>query len=282
MYKDVLVHLDGSAGDEERLLHAEAIATQWQGHVTGILTNPMPDYGSFVSADGGAGAAALLAELEQEAHLQGATMAEKLDDRFSRLGVPGEIRRIDDIPSQLAERAGIEARWADIFVVGRPYGEPPEPLLDSLFESVLFDGGCGVLVVPPGRPPAAVIRRVLICWRDTREASRAVALAMSIIQKTARAVILAVDPRKETADGKTDPVADIARHLSRHGAQVEAELVESKGRELCEVILEHANRISADLVVMGGYGHSRAREWMLGGATRDMLTRSSFPIFMAH
>lgn len=282
MYKDVLVHLDGTAADEDRLQWAEAIASQWRGHVTGILTNPMPDYGSFVSADGTSGAAALLVEFEQEAERQGTAVEEKLAERFSRLGVPAEIRRIDDIPSRLAAGVGAEARWADLFVVSRPYGEAPEPLLGSLFESVLFEGGCGVLVVPPGRLPARAIQRVLVCWRDTREASRAVAQAMPIIQNAARTVVLAIDPRKETSQGPIDPIADVSRHLSRHGAQVEAVLVESKGRELCEVILEHARRLSADLVVMGGYGHSRAREWILGGASRDMLTNSEFPILMAH
>lgn len=282
MYKDVLVHLDGSVTDEQRIQYAEAIASEWQGHITGLLTNTMPDYASFVSADGAAGAAALLVEIEEDSLRQGAVMEQEISERFARLGVPGDVRRVDDIPSQLAIRAAVEARWADIFVVSCPYREPPAPLADSLFEAVLFEGGCGVLAVPPNRPPADAIRRVLVCWRDTREASRAVAQAMPIIQKAARTVILAIDPRKETSEGATDPVADISRHLSRHGTHVEAEIVESKGRELTEIILEHARRFSADLIVMGGYGHSRAREWMLGGATRDMLSTSDFPIFMAH
>lgn len=282
MYKDVLVHLDGSAADEERLQYAVSIASEWQGHITGFLTNAMPDYASFVSADGAAGAASLLVELEEESLRQGAAIEQKLADRFDRLGIPGEIRRIDDIPSQLAVRAAREARWADLFIVSRPYGEPPAPLSDALFESVLFEGGCGVLVAPPNRPPSDAIRRVLVCWRDTREASRAVAQAMPIIRKATRTAILTVDPRKETREGAFDPVADISRHLTRHGTQVEAEVAESKGRDVTEIILEHARRLSADLIVMGGYGHSRTREWMLGGATRDMLAASEFPIYMAH
>ena len=282
MYKDVLVHLDGSSADEARIRYAEAIASEWQGHITGILTNPMPDYASFVSADGAVGGAALLVEIEEDAMRRGTGTEQRLAERFSRLGVPGEIRRINDTPSRLAARVAREARWGDICIVGRPYSEPPVPLADSLFESILFEGGCGVLIVPPSQQPPDACRRVLICWRDTREASHAVAQALPIIHKATRVAVLAVDPQNEPDGSPTDPVADISRHLSRHGTQVEADIVESKGRDLVELFLEHARRFSADLIVMGGYGHSRTREWMLGGATRDMLTASEFPVLMAH
>jgi nucleotide-binding universal stress UspA family protein len=81
---------------------------------------------------------------------------------------------------------------------------------------------------------------------------------------------------------KDEPEADIARHLDRHGTKVEVSLLETGERTVCEVILDQARRMSADLIVMGGYGHSRTREWILGGVTCDMLSMSEFPILMAH
>ena len=101
-------------------------------------------------------------------------------------------------------------------------------------------------------------------------------------EKAARTVILLVDPESPANDGKSEPAADLAKHLDRHGAHVEVVVIESQGRSVSDVILEQAGRISADLIVMGGYGHSRARQWIMGGVTRDLLSSSRFPILMAH
>ena len=174
------------------------------------------------------------------------------------------------------------ARWADLFVVSQPFGRNGDSQWKGLFEAVLFESGRGVLVVPPGHRSSDGIRRVLVCWKDTREAARAVAEATPILEKAARTVILLVDPGSPENRGKSEPAADLAKHLDRHGAQVEVVVAKSRGRSVSDVILEQAGRISADLIVMGGYGHSRAREWIMGGVTRDLLSSSRFPILMAH
>lgn len=282
MIKDVLVHLDGTPQDEERLQYAEAIASVWQAHVTGLLTNPLPDVPMIAPMDGGVGVAEVLVSLEDEARRTGDAAQQKLAGRFARLGVPYEIRRVEDMHGRLPSRTASEARWADLFVASRPYGGGAAAQWDNLFETVLFEGGRSILVVPPNRPPADAIRRVLVCWRDTREAARAVAEASPIIAQAARTLILIVDPEHPRDGSQNAPAADIAKHLGRLGTSVEVCAVESQDRRVSEVILDQARRMSADLIVMGGYGHSRAREWMMGGATRDMLSTSEFPILMAH
>ena len=83
-------------------------------------------------------------------------------------------------------------------------------------------------------------------------------------------------------DEKRAPEMDIARHLDRHGTKIEVHMPESGDRAVSEVILDQARRISADLVVMGGYGHSRAREWVLGGATRHLLDHMTVPTLLSH
>jgi len=283
MIKDVLVHLDGTDHDEERLQYAEAIASPFQAHVTGLFTNPVPDIATLIPMDGVAAAAEAAVRIEEDARRAGDTIQQKLAARFARLGVPSEIRRIDGTPGQLPGRAASEARWADLFVASRPYGSNDATAWDSLFEAVLFESGRGVLIVPPRRQPPDAFRRVLVCWRDTREAARAVAEASPVIARATRTVVLTIDAQSANSeDSASEPAADIAKHLDRLGTSVEVSRVESKGREIGEVILDQARRMSADLVVMGGYGHSRAREWMMGGATRDMLSASEFPILMAH
>jgi nucleotide-binding universal stress UspA family protein len=196
--------------------------------------------------------------------------------------VPNEIRRIDGTLGQITNDAATEARWADLFIMSRPYDTDGSEQWVSLFEAVLFEGGRGVLVVPPGHRPADAIRRILVCWRDTRETSRAIAEAAPFLARATKTVILTVDPEPKTGGDGSEPTADIAKHISRYGAPVEVSVVRSQGRDVSDVILEQARRISADLIVMGGYGHSRAREWIIGGATRDTLMGSEFPILMAH
>ncbi|WP_230529811.1 universal stress protein [Microvirga roseola] len=283
MIKDVLVHLDGSAQDEERLRYAEAVAAISQAHVTGLLTNPLPDMPMIAPMDSGAAAAEALVSLEEEARQTGGRIQRKLAERCSRLGVPNEIRRVDALFGQLPRRAASEARWADLFVASRPYDGNGAMDWSSLFEAVLFESGRGILVVPPGHRPPGSLRRVLVCWRDTREAARAVAEASPLIAKATRTVVLAIDPEPRKRDGVgSEPAADVAKHLTRLGTSVEVNLVESQNHETHEVILDQARRLSADLIVMGGYGHSRAREWMIGGATRSMLTVSESPVLIAH
>ncbi len=281
MIKDVLVHLDGSPQDEERLQYAEAIASASQAHVTGLFTNPLPDMPMVAPMDAGAGVAEILVTLEDEARRNGDAVQRRLAERFARLGVPNEIRRIEEVPGGLPDRAAAEARWTDLFVTSRPYGDEGTGQWIDLFDAVLFEGGRSILVVPPNRSPSDAIRRVLVCWRDTREAARAVAEASPIIAKAARTAVLVVDP-EPARDGQSEPAADIAKHLDRLGTSVEVSIAESRGRDVSDVILEQARRMSADLIVMGGYGHSRAREWMLGGTTREMLSSCEFPILMAH
>lgn len=281
MIKDIIVHLDGTPRDEDRLRHAQSIAVAMQAHVTGLFTNPLPDLAALVPMDGAAVAAAAVVNLEDDAKRSGDALEATLNARLARLAVPSALRRIDATPGALPARAAVEARTADLMVFGRPYADDGAALWDSLFETVLFEAGRGVLVVPPLREPSEAIRRVLVCWRDTRESARAVAEAAPLIAQAPRTMVLTIDEgRRETGTGAE--AADIARHLTRLGSQVEVRHVQSKDASVCETILDQARRMSADLVVMGGYGHSRAREWLLGGATRDMLNASDVPILMAH
>lgn len=281
MIKDVLVHLDGTPRDEERLQQAEALASVCQAHVTGLLTNPLPDMPLITPMDAGAAAAGILISLTEEARGTGDTFQRRLTERMARFSVPNEIRRLDGTPGELTSQAASEARWADLFIVSRPYDVNETAHWDALFEAVLFEGGRSVLVVPPNHRPADSIRRILVCWRNTREAARAVAEAVPFLQKATKVTILAVDPDTRKGTG-SEPTADIAKHISRYGAPVEVSIARSEGRDISEVILDQARRTSSDLIVMGGYGHSRAREWMIGGATRNTLTVSEFPILIAH
>jgi len=282
MIKDILVHLDGTSRDEERLRQAEIIASASQAHVKGLLTNLMPDIPLIAPMDGGATAAEILVSLNEEALAAGEALQKKLAERLARLPVSNEVRRLDGTLGQISHDAASEARTADLFIMSPPYDPNGPAQWDTLFETVLFGGGRGILTVPPGHRPADAIRRILVCWRDTREAARAAAEAAPFFEKATKITILMVDPEQSQKGERTEPVTDIAKHICRFGAPVETKVAQSEGRDVSEVIVDQARRISADLIVMGGYGHSRARQWIMGGATRNTLSTAEFPILMAH
>jgi nucleotide-binding universal stress UspA family protein len=146
----------------------------------------------------------------------------------------------------------------------------------------LFNSGRPVIVVPEAASVASAPRRVLIAWRASPEATRAVHEAMPILLRAEQVRLLVVDDGHLRNEDGQDPGADIARHLARHSVNVEVKVVPAGGRSTSDVILSEARYLGAELIVMGGYGHSRLREWIFGGATRDILHESAIPMFIAH
>jgi len=116
---------------------------------------------------------------------------------------------------------------------------------------------------------------VLIAWNGSRESARALREGLDLISEATRTVVLIVDPSPDAA-------ASVKAHLAHHGVVAEVAAVQSGDRRIADVILEEARNVSADIVVMGAYGHSRLREQIFGGATRDMLAASDRPILVAH
>jgi nucleotide-binding universal stress UspA family protein len=278
MIKDLMVHLDGSPEDEVRLEYAQAITSGMPVHLVGAFTNLLPELSMAMPFDGGAAAVVqVVTELEQQARKDGDALARRLADRLGGRGAPTELLRFDETLGSMSITVAERARYADLFVATRPYGAGEPPIWLDLVESVLFGSGRGLLVVPPGYRQSGSVRTVLLAWNGSREAARALGEGLGFIQDADRTVVLMIDPK---ADGRMGQ--DIERHLVRHGVTAEIVPVESQGRRVADVVLDEARRISADLVVMGGYGHTRLREQVFGGATLDMLTIADRPILLAH
>jgi nucleotide-binding universal stress UspA family protein len=206
----------------------------------------------------------------------------RLEKRFAQIGVRNELRRLDASPGAMPGALAAEARWSDLFVATCPYREHASAGWDEVLEAVLFESGHGAYFVPPGTKPRARLDRVLIAWSDTREAARAVAESMPFLRSASDAEIVIVEltPQKPASRGYN--AADIAAHLDRHGVKVTIRPVERGKKSVSEALLSEALHRSADLIVMGAYGHSRWREWIMGGTTRDVLAASEIPVLMAH
>ena len=122
--------------------------------------------------------------------------------------------------------------------------------------------------------------RVMVCWDGSRAAARAVGDALPFLKKAKQVEIVIVSDKPNKKD--EIPGADLGQHLARHGLKVEIKHMTSPDIDVASTILSYAADSNADMIVMGGYGHSRLREFVLGGATRSMLESMTVPVLMSH
>jgi nucleotide-binding universal stress UspA family protein len=195
------------------------------------------------------------------------------------LAHPVEFRRRDVMEGEAGRILGQEGRYADAIVIGWP-AKGGESFDRTLFAGALFNSGGPVILVPEGHRTEGPPRRILVAWSPEKEAARAVRDALALLKQAETVRLVAV--ASGAPQGEPDPGADAARHLARHDVQVEMKQAVAGGRSIAETLKEEARYLGADLLVMGGYGHSRLAEWILGGVTRDMLADLKLPVLFAH
>ena len=173
------------------------------------------------------------------------------------------------------------ARPRDLVVAAQPpvHEEPDEEA--DFADRLVMETGRPVLFVPREGRRDTRFGHVVVGWNDTREATRALHDALPLLRRAKRVEIVWVDPPQQR-DGGHDSLADVVRALKRHEVPAEAVPLAAEGRAAGEMLLIHAARSGADLVVSGAWGHSRLREYVFGGATRHLLAETNLPIFMAH
>lgn len=199
----------------------------------------------------------------------------------SRLDVQGPpIRRVDRAlleDGQAESALSNLARHHDVCVVGSPQTDAERRLV----EAVLFHSGRPVLLAPRRWTPTPVGKIVVVAWKPTREASRALAEAEDFVSGATRTFILRVDA-DDDHHGCCDAGEAAVAHLRRRGVNAESRVIAPVGETDGRAILMHAEAVGADLIVMGAYGRSRASEFVFGGVTRELLSATTVPILMTH
>jgi nucleotide-binding universal stress UspA family protein len=191
------------------------------------------------------------------------------------------------VDAMLAQSANVgvltarRARFADLVILPKPYGKDQSHDAPILIEAAMFQGRSPVLVLAGDAAPATAPRHAVIAWNESEEALVATRRALPLLKAAGAVEVLIVAPERHAAD-VTDPGAELARMLSRHGVKIEITIVPLTLPRVSEVINRHVADTGADLVVMGAYGHSRFREAILGGATRNQLEHATVPVLMAH
>ncbi|MDP2738871.1 MAG: universal stress protein [Pseudorhodobacter sp.] len=199
---------------------------------------------------------------------------------------PRELRWT--VESAMAQLGGLvdlvmlRARFSDLVVLPRPYGPSQGVEAETIVESALFEGQAPVLILPEGGMVAEKLpNRIVIGWNQSREAMVAVRRALPFLKRASIVDIAVIDPPTHGPE-RSDPGGALCQMLVRHGVHAEVSVLARTMPRVSDVLARHALDENADLLVMGAYGHSRFREAILGGATRNMLEHSAVPVFLAH
>lgn len=281
MIKDILVSLRVGEGAEDVAVdYAVSAAAAFGAHLTGVAVSyeidVPPVYTEAFSTD-------FIEAQRAESQRQAQQSVERFGEAARSMGVTSEIRMIDGTPGGAAEQIGVMARLYDLAIINQA---DPDKLgaEEVVTEAVLFDSGRPVIVVPRNQQKPFSAKRIMVAWDGGRASARAVAEARGLLAHAHLVEAVVVDSGKPLRKKGVDlPGADLARHLARHEKTVELrKLVPEKDEGIVDVLLREVEARDIDLVVMGGYGHSRLREFVLGGVTRDMLDRMTVPLFLAH
>ena len=279
MYKDILVP-DSPTGCEHGPADAAiAIAAAHNARVTLLalvdVPEPLPGQWSGMTAD-------LYSRLHREALERAQARADTLRAHYAQASAPVDVRIANAGALYPQNVASLHARYADIAVIASaPRGGPTSGIAHDLFHDLLLHSGRPVLVVPEATTLAPGSRAV-IAWKPTREAARAVHDALPLLREAASVDVVVVDPEPDEAGYGEDPGADIAAHLARHGLRVEVVTKPRMNFSTAYAVLDHARSVGAGLLVAGGYGRSRLREFLLGGATRELLQTTHLPVLFSH
>jgi nucleotide-binding universal stress UspA family protein len=274
-FKHLLVYVDNDPACSSRVDVAAALAAQYEAYLTGLhaLGWP-PPMGYYIDA-----LPLTFLEEEKRQREELARQAElRFHERTRRWGIHAEWRvEIGDIIGTTK----LHARYADLTIVGQgiDFKDGPQDLAFLPAELVLGVGR-PVLVVPRYGTFDTLAKRVLIAWNGSREATRAVHDALPLLKLAKAVTVFSIDPEHDT--GERIPSADIAHYLARHGVTAEGSSTPGLDMSTGDLLLSRAADISADLIVMGAYGHSRFRELVLGGATRYILQHMTVPVLMSH
>ena len=273
--QDIIVHIDNSNGCQKRLNAAIALAQAHQAHITGVYNIPpayLPRYAAAeIPFD--------IRKKEAEAAAEQAKKAGKIfQETVDREGLRSEWRVSEgDFVTNLC----IHARYTDLMVLGQ-HDERDSNDSDFAPDDVILRCGRPVLLVPFIGPQETLGKRVMVAWNGAREAVRAVNDALPILQKADKVEVVTVNIKTDGNSDNQIPGVDIAHHLARHGVNATASAMEGVNINIGDTLLSHASDMSADLVIMGAYGHSRLRELIMGGATRSLLHQMTIPVLMSH
>jgi len=276
--KDISVCMSSPEDDMKAFEFARAFAEARNAHLSCAAFTILPP---MFTGYGIGGAGEVYASMLQEARNAMRAAWDNFEQKQVGKEPAVEMRHIETFSNRVEALSAMNARHADIVIVRPPDKSDVQPHADML-EGVLMGAGRPVLVLPADWTGETVGNRAVIAWDASREAARALHDSMLVLSDDAKVWIAAVDANPgETGYGQA-PGWDIGAHVSRHGYKVEVRNEDSTGRSVPHVLLDLATSCDADLIVLGGYRHSRLQQSILPGVTRTLLRTSKVPLLLSH
>jgi nucleotide-binding universal stress UspA family protein len=272
---DIVVNLPLRGERDTTTTFAASLAGYFNAHLTGVAFIYEP---VIVAVELGVDDARFIEEQDVEAKRNAQAAIDRLEFEIRRENVSWATHQIGCSSVDASSRFAEIARGFDLAVVSQ--ADPKRSNVDDLIvEATLFESGRPTLIVPYIQAPPFKLDRIAICWDRSRPATRAIADSMPFLKRAHSIDLISIvgdsAPRNELVG------ADMAEHLSRHGLKIDIKQLQGAS-DVPSTILNFVSDTATDLLVMSGYGHSRLREFVLGGATRGILQSMTVPTLMSH
>lgn len=275
-YKTILVHFDAGRTSPARLDLALQLAQKFDAHLAclyALAVVPTPSYA--------AEAGQILIDAQERAQAERLGNAQRAYEGCVRRSGYGKVEWRAS-PADALDAVALHARYADLVVIGQKNPDWSSGVGKEFQERLLLVAGRPVLVVPYAFEKRPIAENIVIAWNAGREATRAVNDALPLLKRAREVHVVAFDTAAAGGAHGEVPGADISLFLARHGVRVSASHYEGSDVDVGNLLLSRAFDLSADLIVMGAYGHSRLHELVLGGVTRTLLDSMTVPVLMSH
>ena len=277
-YKNILLHLDNSSGCRNRLEVAFGLAQKFDASLTGMLVVPTYVVPSYIEAQISVD---VMTDVTEKALARARDTVSGYQQLAAKAGVTLQAEVVEgEIIPILREHS----KYADLLILGQDHPEDPDNSSYGLADVLLFDGACACLVVPHTGKLQIPGSRVLLTWNASRESAHALREAMPLLKSADDVVVLSSEPddgNYTMANGHPHAQA-LMNLLNSHGIEAISSGFGDTDLDASETIMGQAADMNADLIVMGAYGHSRLREIILGGVTRDLLKLAPTCLLLAH
>ena len=274
-YKTILVHIDLGKRCSARVDVAIRLAQQHDAHLVALHAIAPFEPPGYVMAEMGP-------TIIEAQRAVAANELARTESEFNKQVSAAGLRNVEwrSAVEDLVDAMTLHARYADLVVIGQTDASENSHVPADFPERLVLAGGRPVLILPAVGSFATIGKRILVAWNPSREATRAVTDAIPLLQRADNVHVMAVNPK--AGEHGSVPGADIGLYLARHGVRVEIKADHGAEIDVGNELLSRAADLDADLIVMGGYGHSRLKEWVLGGATRTILESMTAPVLMSH
>lgn len=272
----ILLHVDDSSACNSRVKAAVRLAKQFDAHLTALYVVLPTNFPIFLEVPIGPE----IIKSHRKTLWGAAAKARKVcEDIAADAGITLEWRAVEGL---LMDTLNEQGRYCDLIVLGQHDPSDKSDKSEGVADHVVLESGTACLVVPYIGTSTKKMKNILIAWNGSMESARAVKDAVPFLKQAKRVEVLVINPEQQKVKEGDVPGGDVSAYLARHGVKVEAHSIHNKQIDAGDVLLSHASDFSADLLVMGAYGHTRLREKVLGGLTKHLLGHMTVPVLMSH